>query len=123
MKKNFVSKIFWWVANALQRISKATHLTYNEINVILYYFIIPLVWCIMLDCIIKLPIFTIVLIVSWSVIGYCNRKDFSEWCDRIFKLSQQFIMYFGEYKLWSVVICVIIPLAFTFLLIYNLLTL
>ncbi|MBK6835563.1 MAG: hypothetical protein IPG89_15335 [Bacteroidetes bacterium] len=44
-----VNKIFASVANVLKRVSKGTGLSYNELNVVVYYFIIPLTWCFLLD--------------------------------------------------------------------------
>lgn len=105
-----MNKCFWMVANFLLFLAKKTKLTYNEINIILYYLIIPLTWCILLDLIIKLPIFTIGFILLWAIIFIVVGKSFSQWCDRIFVLSQQFIKLFGDYIHYSVVICVIVPL-------------
>ena len=115
-----MNKCFWMVANFLLRLAKKTKLTYNEINVILYYLIIPLTWCILLDLIIKLPIFTIGFILLWAIIFIVVGKSFSQWCDRVFVLSQQFIKLFGDYIHYSVVICVIIPILIYALLIYLL---
>ena len=105
-----MNKCFWIVANFLLFLAKKTKLTYNEINIILYYLIIPLTWCILLDLIIKLPIFTIGFIFLWAIIFIIVGKSFSQWCDKIFILSQQFIKLFGDYIHYSVVICVIVPL-------------
>ena len=108
MEQTFVSKLFWWVAKSLQSIARILHLSYNEINIIVYYLLIPLSWCIMLDCLIGMPITTLLLIAVWAVI-FLKVKSFSEWCDKGFKLSQRFICLFGEYVKYSVIICVFIP--------------
>jgi hypothetical protein len=42
-----IGSIFSFVAKALTKIAKVTHLTYNEINIIVYYLIIPMSWCVM----------------------------------------------------------------------------
>ena len=108
MEQTFVSKLFWWVAKSLQSIARILHLSYNEINIIVYYLLIPLSWCIMLDCLIGMPITTLLLVAVWAVI-FLKVKSFSEWCDKGFKLSQRFICFFGEYVGYSVIICVFIP--------------
>lgn len=108
MEQTFVSKLFWWVAKSLQSIARILHLSYNEINIIVYYLLIPLSWCIMLDCLIGMPITTLLLVAVWAVI-FLKVKSFSEWCDKGFKLSQRFICLFGEYVKYSVIICVFIP--------------
>lgn len=103
-----IQSIFQSVANNLQKIAKKVNLTYNEVNILVYYLIIPLSWCIMLDCLIGMPITTLLLIAVWAVI-FLKVKSFSEWCDKGFKLSQRFICFFGEYVEYSVIICVFIP--------------
>lgn len=108
MEQTFVSKLFWWVAKSLQSIARILHLSYNEINIIVYYLLIPLSWCIMSDCLIGMPITTLLLVAVWAVI-FLKVKSFSEWCDKGFKLSQRFICFFGEYVKYSVIICVFIP--------------
>ena len=114
MEQTFVSKIFWWVAKALLGIAKTIHLTYNEINIIVYYFIIPLSWCVMLDIIISLPIFTPLWTLLWVYIFWTKRESFSQWCDIVFKLSVDFLLKFQRigWNYWkaSVIICVVAPL-------------
>ena len=56
--------VFGIVAASLRLMAKALHMTYNEINIIVYYLIIPLSWCIMLDYIIGLPITT--PLIGWN---------------------------------------------------------
>lgn len=101
-------------SNDIVGIARATHLTYNQINVILYYLLIPLSWTIMLDCWIGLPVTTAVLLCVWLGIFIATRKFFKEWCDWVFKDSVDFLNYFnrwgGNYILNSVIICVIIPI-------------
>ena len=119
MEQTFVSKIFLLIARLLQNIVNVTNLTYNEINIIVYYFVIPLSWCIMLDCITKLPVITLLFITIWIII-FLKVKSFSQWCNKGFELSQKFICFFGEYVKSSVIICVLIPLLIYIILIYLL---
>ena len=114
--KNF----FWVVANSLLRIAKRMHLTYNEVNILIWYLLIPLSWCIMLDIIIKLPLFTLLLILSWIIIFIIHRKDFQEWCDWLFRKSVDFLLWFQcigwYYEKSSVIICCLIPIPIYLLL-------
>ena len=112
-----MNKCFRKVANFLLYLAKKTKLTYNEVNVIIYYFIIPLTWCMMIDYIIHIPLFTLLWIVLWIIIYKLVKPSFREWCDMIFKLSQRFICFFGEYVKYSVIICVILPILIYFLLV------
>ena len=106
--------VFGIVAAGLNLIAKALHMTYNEINIIVYYLIIPLSWCIMLDYIIGLPITTPIWILLWIYIFWSKRKFFKDWCDAAFKLSVDFLLKFKRigwnYWIASVIICVVVPL-------------
>ena len=106
--------VFGIVAAGLNLIAKALHMTYNEINIIVYYLIIPLSWCIMLDYIIGLPITTPIWILLWIYIIWSKRKSFKDWCDAAFKLSVDFLLKFKRigWNYWkaSVIICVVVPL-------------
>lgn len=105
-----IESIFNFVALALIKGAKWSHLTYNEINVIFYYGIIPLTWCILIDILLGYPITTILFLILWMVVFLMVRKKFSAWCNHIFSLSQKFLCFFGEYETSSVVICVFIPI-------------
>ena len=102
------------VAAALNMIAKALHMTYNEINIIVYYLLIPLSWCVMLDMIIGLPIFTTLWSFLWLYLFWSKRKFFRQWCDVAFKLSVDFLLKFQRlgWNYWkaSVIICVVIPI-------------
>ena len=98
----------------LNILAKLIGMTYNEINIIVYYLIIPLSWCIMLDYIIGLPITTPLWILLWVYIFWSKRKFFKEWCDVAFKLSVDFLLKFQRigwnYWVASVIIGVVVPI-------------
>ena len=106
--------IFGMVAASLNILAKLIGMTYNEINIIVYYLIIPLSWCIMLDYIIGLPITTPLWILLWVYIFWSKRKFFKEWCDVAFKLSVDFLLKFQRigwnYWVASVIIGVVVPI-------------
>lgn len=56
-----VRLIFASVASSLLWIGRKTGLTYNEVNILVYYLLIPLSWTIMLDCLIGKPYSTAAL--------------------------------------------------------------
>ena len=105
-----IRKCFKVVANTLLVIARKTGLTYNEVNILVYYLLIPLTWTVMLDFILRMPITTPLLLLAWMGIFIATRGRFRQWCDKAFVLSQQFIRFFGEYVKYSVVICVIVPI-------------
>ena len=118
--------VFGIVAAGLNLIAKVLHMTYNEINIIVYYLIIPISWFMMLDYIIGLPIITPIWILLWIYIFWSKRKFFRQWCDAAFKLSVDFLLKFQRigWNYWkaSVIICVVVPIiiyAVLILLLFN----
>ena len=109
-----VSNIFRQVALALYRGASAVGITYNEINIIVYYWLIPLTWTIMLDFWLGTPITTYALIFMWMGIKIGTWGRFKEWSDWAFMRSVDFLNYFnrwgGNYVLNSVIICVVVPI-------------
>ena len=108
-----IQTVFNAVAIILYKAAQKLNITYNEINIIVYYLLIPLSWTIMLDCWIGFPVTTAMLSCIWSGIVITTHKFFKEWCDWAFQDSVSFLNYFnrwgGNYVLNSVIICVIIP--------------
>ena len=96
--------IFGIVAASLRLMAKVLHMTYNEINIIVYYLIIPLSWCIMLDYIMGLPITTPIWILLWVYIFWSKRNQ----------LSVDFLLKFQRigwnYWVASVIIGVVVPI-------------
>ena len=113
--KKIISIIFYVVMIALRRLATCFGITYNAINIIVYYMLIPLSWTIMLDIYIQYPLFTYTLVVVWIGIMIGIRGKFITWSDWAFKKSVDFLNYFnrwgGNYVLNSVVICVVVPIA------------
>ncbi|MBQ8736647.1 MAG: hypothetical protein IJY78_02300 [Bacteroidaceae bacterium] len=109
-----VSSIFQKVAWALYNGATAIGITYNEINIIVYYLLIPLSWTIMFDCWLGSPITSFALIFIWFGIKIGTWGRFREWSDWAFMRSVDFLNYFnrfgGNYVLNSVVICVLVPI-------------
>ena len=121
-----ISSIFRKVADALINGASAMNLTYNEINIIVYYLLIPLTWTVMLDFYIGTPVTTYALIFIWFGIKIGTWGRFREWSDWAFMCSVDFLNYFnrwgGNYVLNSVIICVLVPLFIYIGLIFLLFT-
>lgn len=119
-----IQRIFAWVASLLLWVGRITGLTYNEVNILVYYLLIPLSWTVMVDCLIKKPYTTAALLFVWVGIFIATRHTFREWCDWAFKDSVDFLNWFnclgGNYVLNSVIICVVVPLIVYGILIYLL---
>ena len=109
-----IKRIFVKVAMVLYNGAQRLGITYNEINILVYYLLIPLTWTIMVDLLIGTPMTTSALLLVWAGIKIGTVGRFSEWCDWAFMRSVDFLNYFnswgGNYHLNSVVICVAIPI-------------
>lgn len=120
-----IKQTFAVVANSLLFIGKETGLTYNEVNILVYYLLIPLSWTVMFDCWVGIPVTSAALMCVWIGIFIATRHTFREWCDRAFQNSVNFLNWFnrwgGNYVLNSVIICVLLPLLVYGVLIWLLL--
>lgn len=109
-----IKRIFTLVALSLDCIGQKCGMTYNEVNILVYYLLIPLSWCIIFDCWTGLPITSIVLLLIWVGIFIATHHNFRQWCDMRFMDSVDFLNWFnrwgGNYILNSVIICVVLPL-------------
>lgn len=109
-----ITLTFRLVATVLYNIGQLFDMTYNEVNVLAYYLLIPLTWTAMLDICIGLPLTTGALLYIWIGIRIGTWGHFREWCDWAFMRSVDFLNYFnrwgGNYVLNSVIICVVIPI-------------
>ena len=105
--------VFDIVAGLLDLIASLTGFTYNEINIIAYYIILPFVYVALLDRILNKHILKAIYVVSWTVM-ICLMPSFRAFSDGLFKYSVDFLLLFGlvglDYVAASVVICVIVPL-------------
>ena len=110
-----IATIFNQTALALVKAAQKLNLTYNEVNIIVYYMIVPLTWCIMLDFILNSwPWMSVVWLALCVAVIWWHRKDFSTWCDRAFQKSVDFLLWFRrigwDYYKASVIVCVAVPL-------------
>ncbi|MBU3677913.1 MAG: hypothetical protein FGM54_12140 [Chitinophagaceae bacterium] len=118
-----ISTIFGLVANALHFIACKTGLTYNEINIIVYYFLIPFSWLCLVDAILAFQWFKLGgLLLGFVFSLWC--RNFSQFSDDLFENSVRFLNYFNRfgsnYFASSVWICVALPLLIYGILIYIL---
>lgn len=119
--------VFAIVAGAEQLIARMTGTTYNEVNIIVYYLIIPLSWTLMLDYIIVLPVLTPILILAWIIFVWKDKVSFRDRCDWAFDKSVDFLLWFQKigwnYIVSSVIICVVVPILVYIALIYTIISL
>ena len=75
--------------------------------------IIPLAWAAILDYKLHKLILSPMWLLLCVGIIILQRKQFNQFCDTMFRLSQIFISSFGNYYLWSVIICLLLPTLIT----------
>ena len=105
--------IFRIVAGTLWLLGRLTGFTYNEMNIIVYYFVIPYSWLLLLDAILGFHYCAIIggvfYFLFWLAI-----KNFRSFSDDLFDLSVRFLNSFNKYGsnyvASSVWICVTIPM-------------
>ena len=106
--------IFAVVAGMERVIAKLTGATYNEVNIIVYYLLIPLSWAAMIDYITKMPFLSIMYVIAWIVFLWKDPMKFRDRCNWVFIKSVDFLLWFKKigwnYVVSSVIICVIIPI-------------
>lgn len=114
--------IFMVVAGLEHLIAKLTGSTYNEVNIIVYYLVIPLSWTVMIDYITRLPFLTPMFILAWIIFLWKDTMKFRERCDWAFQKSVDFLLWFKRigwnYIVSSVIICVVVPIIIYIELIY-----
>ena len=105
--------VFAIVAGIEHVIAKVTGLTYNEVNIIIYYLLIPLSWAGMIDFITMLTLLSPMYIVGWIVFLWKDPMRFRDRCDWAFGKSVDFLLWFKKigwnYIVSSVIICVVVP--------------
>jgi hypothetical protein len=113
--------IFKIIAESLSFIGRKTGLTYNEINIIVYYFVIPFSWLCLLDIIFHFHYLKIAFIIFTLgfIVGCGNFKLYSDWLfNKSVTLLNSFNKYGSNYVASSVWICVSLPIVIYAILIY-----
>lgn len=115
--------IFGVVAGVEHVIAKLTGATYNEVNIIIYFILIPLSWASMIDYITRLPLLSPMCLIAWTIFFWKDQMTFKDRCDWAFDKSVEFLLWFKRigwnYVVSSVIICVVVPLFIYVELIYG----
>ena len=119
--------VFALVAGVEHVIAKLTGSTYNEVNIVVYYLMIPLSWAIMIDYLTKLPFLSPMFVLAWIVFLWKDPMKFRDRSDWAFSKSVDFLLWFRKvgwnYIVSSVIICVVIPILVYAELIYAIINL
>ncbi len=112
---------FQIVYSLLKWIAQITGFTYNEVNIIAYYIVLPFAYVILADRILKTHALKLLYVLGVTV---CLRfiADFTIFSDWLFQQSVDFLrsfQFFGwNYIVSSVLICVVFP-AVVFIVMFH----
>ena len=116
-----MNKIFIVVRDILVWLANISGFSYMAVNIIVYYFVIPFIYFIILDQILGSHYFKISFLIIISV-TLLRIRDFELFSDWLFRKSADFLRSFSSigmnYIVASVVICVFIPLAMLLVLFF-----
>lgn len=107
-----MKKLFDLTYQFLMFLSQSTGFSYKEINIIVWFIIIPISWSFLIDKIHKFNYLkTISILAIILVLFFIN--DFTDFSNWLFDKSAEFLRYFdvigSNYTSSSVIICLLIP--------------
>lgn len=113
--------VFKLVYEILKWLSDFTGFTYREMNIMVYFILIPFTFFVLIDKILGKHFFkigfSIIVVLSLFLVG-----DFETFSNRLFDRSVHFLNWFEvlgwNYTQASVIICVFVPLFFFLLLLF-----
>lgn len=107
-----MNTLFRLVADALLAVAAMTGFSYREMNIIVYFILIPGVYVLLMDRILKRHTLTCAYVAGWAVVLVLV-SDFAAFSDILFEDSVRFLLWFScvglDYEAASVVICVVVP--------------
>ena len=116
-----MNKVFIVIRDILQWLANISRFSYMAVNIIVYFFVIPFIYFIILDQILGAHYFKISFLIIISV-TLLRIRDFELFSDWLCRKSADFLRSFSgigmNYTVASVVICVFIPLAMFLVLLY-----
>ena len=111
-----MNKLFELTYNFLVLLSEFTGFTYKEVNIIIWFYLIPSFWLVLIDKANNSHRFKItgLILIATSLLLI---SDFPQFSNDLFHMSATFLLSFNEigsnYVTSSVVICLFIPIAIT----------
>jgi len=114
-----MQSIFTIVYRILVTLSELTGLSYNEINIVVFFVIIPLIFLLLMDKIFDRRVFSVSFII-FVLISSLFIRDLRLFSDGLFDQSVAFLLGFEvlglDYVASSVLVCVFLPMLIFFVL-------
>lgn len=112
-KGKFIQFLFLIVAKSLYRIAEFSKLSYNQINVLVYFFVVPFLYLAILDH--HFDFHYLKAAATFTTLGFfivC--RNFAAYSDWLFAQSVKFLQYFKRYGIGyqsaSIWFCVVLPI-------------
>ena len=116
-----MNTVFQIVYSLLKWSAEITGFTYNEVNIIAYYILLPFAYVVLADKILKQHVLKIMYVAAITIILF-TIKDFTAFSNWLFQKSVDFLLSFEvlgwNYIVASVLICVVFP-ALTFAVMFH----
>lgn len=111
-KGKFILFLFLVVAKSLYNIAELSKLSYNQINVLVYFFVIPFLYLAVLDH--HFDVHYLKAAAAFTALGFfIGCRDFSAYSDWLFAQSVKFLQFFKRYGMSyesaSIWFCVVLP--------------
>jgi len=112
-----VQEIFQTTYETLMRIAELTGLSYKEVNVVVWYMLIPFIWAALLGVITRRKVFMAVVAATSLIFCLSGFSKRAEWLfDRSVVFLEQFAVVGAPYVEASVLVCLVAPAVVTLLL-------
>ena len=116
-----MNELFDIIYSLLKWLSRLTGLTYREVNIVVYFIIIPTLFIFLIGKIYKKK-YLIIGFLVFVFVSLLIIPDFTLFSDKLFDVSVDFLNWFNHiglnYVQASVVICVIIPILIVIILLF-----
>jgi hypothetical protein len=116
-----MSYTFYIVYQFLQWLSHLTGLSYKEVNIIVFYILIPFALFALVDKILRKPICSISFLIV-VIVAFFSIRDFEAFSIDLFDYSVEFLLLFSAigigYDAASVIVCIVLPFLLFIVLCY-----
>jgi hypothetical protein len=95
-KGKFIQFLFLIVAKSLYMLAVKLKLSYSQINILVYFFVVPFVYLALIDRILGFHFLKIAALLG-SIGFFVLCRDFSAFSDQLFSQSVRFLRYFDRF--------------------------
>ena len=113
------NKVFDSTVNILKRMARFSNMTYRQVNVLIWLGVLPFVWAVLIDNLFDFH-YVKVSVLFFQFGFLISVRNYKRKANDIFNKCAMFLLSFSRYGMGyvmsSIVFCLVIPAAFTVLL-------